>query len=44
MWVYIIVVGLVVFGAYSTLKKVRRQINEVDSEKTEENLTTDEHR
>lgn len=30
VWVYIVVVLLVVFGAYSTLKKVRRQINEPD--------------
>jgi steroid 5-alpha reductase family enzyme len=45
VWVYIVVVLLVVFGAYSTLKKVRRQINEVDSEKEmKENLTTDKHR
>ncbi|MGI8545158.1 MAG: hypothetical protein ACR2MD_17000 [Aridibacter sp.] len=30
VWVYVVVVLLVVVGAYSTIKKVRRQINEVD--------------
>ncbi len=30
VWVYIAVVLLIIVGAYSTLKKVRRQINEVD--------------
>lgn len=33
IWVYAVVVLLIVVGAYSTLKKVRRQINEVDEEK-----------
>ncbi len=33
VWVYIVVVLLVVVGAYSTLKKVRRQINVVKEEK-----------
>ncbi len=33
IWVYIIVILLVIIGAYSTLKKVRRQINEVEEEK-----------
>lgn len=28
IWVYVVLVLLIVFGAYSTLKKVRRQINE----------------
>ncbi len=37
VWVYVIVVGLVIVGAYSTLKKVRRQINEVDSEVKSDN-------
>ncbi|MEZ5427673.1 MAG: hypothetical protein R2747_15500 [Pyrinomonadaceae bacterium] len=32
VWVYIVLVLLVVFGAYSTLKKVRRQIREIDAE------------
>ena len=32
IWVYIAVVALVIIGAYSTIKKVRRQINEVDAE------------
>lgn len=32
VWVYIVVVLLVIVGAYSTLKKVRRQINEVEEE------------
>lgn len=48
IWVYIIVVLLIVFGAYSTFKKVRRQINEPDTKnKTEEiypQINTDEHR
>lgn len=44
VWVYGVVVLLIIFGAYSTLKKVRRQINETEAEeKTEENLSTDEH-
>ncbi len=34
VWVYVIVVLLIVIGAYSTLKKVRRQINEVDKRQT----------
>ncbi len=38
IWVYVVVVGLVIFGAYSTLKKVRRQINEVDEEKGKEEI------
>lgn len=33
IWVYIAVIALVIVGAYSTFKKVRRQINEVDEEK-----------
>ncbi len=33
-WVYGIVVILVVYGAYSTFKKVRRQISDVDEEVT----------
>ena len=37
VWVYIAVVLLVVIGAYSTVKKVRRQISEVD-----ENLVKEE--
>lgn len=37
IWVYIVVVLLIVFGAYSTIKKIRRQVAE------EENLTTKEH-
>ncbi len=37
VWVYIVVVLLVVVGAYSTLKKVRRQINVVKEEKTNKN-------
>jgi len=32
IWVYAVVVLLVVFGAYSTLKKVRRQMSEADAE------------
>ncbi len=36
IWVYIAVVALVIFGAYSTLKKVRRQISEVDAEKADQ--------
>ncbi len=35
-WVYGVVVILVVYGAYSTFKKVRRQISEVDESKGEE--------
>lgn len=35
-WVYGVVILLVVYGAYSTIKKVRRQISEVDSEKEAE--------
>jgi hypothetical protein len=39
VWVYGVVVSLIVFGAYSTLKKVRRQINEAGDEKgTKESL------
>ena len=38
IWVYAVVVGLVIFGAYSTLKKVRRQINEVDGQKEKEEI------
>jgi steroid 5-alpha reductase family enzyme len=34
IWVYVVLVLLIVFGAYSTIKKVRRQINE--PEKLEE--------
>ncbi len=34
-WVYGVVVLLVIVGAYSTIKKVRRQINEVKQEKAE---------
>ncbi|MCB1025387.1 MAG: hypothetical protein KDB79_13410 [Acidobacteria bacterium] len=41
-WVYGIVILLIVFGAYSTLKKVRRQIGKVESEKAAEELSTDE--
>ena len=38
-WVYGVVVLLVVYGAYSTIKKVRKQITEVDTEKeTEEEV------
>ncbi len=37
IWVYIIVVLLVIFGAYSTFNKVRRQINETDLEVEKEN-------
>lgn len=33
VWVYVVVVLLVIVGAYSTIKKVRRQINEVEEEK-----------
>lgn len=33
IWVYFVLVGLIIFGAFSTLKKVRRQINEVDEGK-----------
>ncbi len=35
-WVYGVVILLVVYGAYSTIKKVRKQINEVDEEKDTE--------
>ena len=31
-WVYLLLVLLIIFGVYSTLKKVRRQIHEVDAE------------
>ncbi len=38
IWVYFVLVLLIAFGAYSALKKVRRQIKEADKElKTEEN-------
>lgn len=30
VWVYVVVVLLIIVGAHSTIKKVRRQINEVD--------------
>ncbi len=33
IWVYVVVVLLVVFGAYSTFRKVRRQMNDADAEK-----------
>lgn len=33
VWVYLLLVLLIVFGAYSALKKIRRQISEVDIEK-----------
>ena len=42
-WVYGIVILLVVYGAYSTLKSVRKKMKDADAEETEENLTTDEH-
>ena len=43
VWVYAVVVLLIIFGAYSTLKKVRRQIKETEAEeKTEENLSTEQ--
>lgn len=43
IWVYLVVVLLVIFGAYSTIKKIRRQINETDLELKKENLSTDEN-
>ena len=33
-WVYAIVVILIIYGAYSTYKKVRKQMKEADEEKT----------
>ena len=38
-WVYGVVVLLIVIGAYSTIKKVRKQINEVKEAKKETNLS-----
>jgi len=35
-WVYGVVILLVIVGAYSTIKKVRRQITEVDSSQEKE--------
>lgn len=35
-WVYGVVILMVVYGAYSTLKKVRRQMSEVDESQKEE--------
>ena len=42
-WVYGIVILLVVYGAYSTLKSVRKKMKDADAEETEEKLATDEH-
>jgi hypothetical protein len=39
VWVYAVLFLLIIFGAYSTLKKVRRQIKEVNpATETKENL------
>lgn len=38
-WVYGVVVLLIVIGAFSTIKKVRKQINEVKEAKEETNLS-----
>ncbi len=33
VWVYVVLILLIIFGAYSTIKKVRRQISEAEKER-----------